>query len=43
MAGIKFTNGLWVAVNKISGEIIAAAKERCELMHRLILLGYARV
>lgn len=43
MAGIRFTNGIWVAVNKLSGEIITTAKERCELMHRLILLGYARV
>ena len=43
MAGIKFHKGIWVAINKMTGEIIATAKERCELMHRLILLGYARV
>ena len=43
MAKISFMNGIWVAINKISGEIIAASKERCELMHKLVLMGYCRV
>lgn len=43
MARINFTKGIWVAVNTLSGEIIATSKERCELMHRLVLLGYARI
>lgn len=43
MARIKFDKGIWVAINKISGEIIAKHRERCELLHRLVLMGYARV
>lgn len=43
MATVKFNKGFWVAINKISGEIIAKSRERCELLHRLVLMGYARV
>ena len=40
---IKFIEGLWCAINKISGEIVASRPNRCDLLHSLVIMGYARI